>query len=527
MPDATSPQTDRALRRIVIVGGGTAGWMCAAALAHRLPPGRTQVTLVESDDIGTIGVGEATIPSILTFNGLLGIDENEFIRETQATFKLGIEFVDWARPGDRYFHPFGTFGRETPEFKFHQLWLRLIHSRARPAEKPISDDLGDYNLCTVAARMGRFSRPSGRGDSITSSMRYAFHFDASLYASYLRRFSEARGVSRVEGKIAEVRQRGRDGFIENVKLEDGREIAGDLFVDCSGFRGLLIDKALGSPFEDWSRYLPCDRAWAVPSELTGPPSPFTRSTADGSGWRWRIPLQHRMGNGYVFCSEFIDEETARLRLLSTLEGAPRADPRLIHFKTGHRPKPWVKNCVSIGLSSGFIEPLESTSIHLIQMGIVRLILLFPDMDFSQADIDEYNLGSTRDFQNIRDFIVLHYKATRRDDTPFWQRCRDMDIPETLQHRLELFKSKGRLFRFQDELFGEDSWLAVMVGQDIMPRGYDPLVDKLPLGDIQKNLALLKTGILRSAETLPRHEAFLPCIRSEHPLAARTSTISRT
>ena len=511
MADPTPNAPDRALRRVVIVGGGTAGWMCAAALAHRLPRD-TEVTVVESDDIGTIGVGEATIPSILTFNSLLGIDENEFIRETRATFKLGIEFVDWAGLGERYFHPFGTFGRETPEFKFHQLWLRLMSSRIGSPERTLADDLGDYNLCTVAARKGRFTRPASRPDSIASSMRYAFHFDASLYARYLRSFSEAKGVSRVEGKIVDVRQRAGDGFIESLILDDGREVEGDMFVDCSGFRGLLIDKTLGSPFEDWSKYLPCDRAWAVPSELSGPPSPFTRATADTSGWRWRIPLQHRMGNGYVYCSDFLDDEDARLRLLATIDGAPLGEPRLIRFKTGHRPKPWVKNCISIGLSSGFIEPLESTSIHLIQMGIVRLILLFPDLDFAQADIDEYNLGSTRDFQSIRDFIVLHYKATSRDDTPFWRRCRDMDIPDTLKHRIELFKSKGRLYRFQDELFSDDSWLAVMVGQDIVPTGYDPLVEKLPLAEIEKNLDLLRAGVVRTAEAMPLHVKFLADIR---------------
>lgn len=505
--------SDRALKRIVIVGGGTAGWMCAAALAHRLPPGKTEVTVVESDDIGTIGVGEATIPSILTFNGLLGIDEDEFIRQTQATFKLGIEFVDWTRLGDRYFHPFGSFGRETPEFKFHQLWLRLMQSRSSAA-KP-SDDLGDYNLCTVAARAGRFARPPARADSIASSMRYAFHFDASLYARYLRGFSEARGARRTEGKIVDVRKR-PDGFIDSLRLEDGRAVEGDLFVDCSGFRALLIDKALGSPFEDWSQYLPCDRAWAVPCELSGPPSPFTRATADTSGWRWRIPLQHRMGNGYVYCSDFISDDEARQRLLDTLEGAPLAEPRPIRFRTGHRPKPWVRNCVSIGLSSGFIEPLESTSIHLIQMGIVRLILLFPDLDFAQADIDEYNLGSTRDFQTIRDFIVLHYKATHRDDTPFWRRCRDMEIPETLRHRMALFQSKGRLYRFQDELFGDPSWLAVMIGQGLMPQGHDPLVEKLPLAEIEKNLDLLRTAIVRTAEAMPPHERFLADIRAKAP-----------
>ena len=513
MTSAIPSNSGRALKRIVIVGGGTAGWMSAAALAHRLPRGEVEVTVVESAEIGTIGVGEATIPSILTFNGLLGIDEDEFIRQTQATFKLGIEFVDWTRLGDRYFHPFGSFGRETPQFKFHQLWLRRMHARMLAPGRTLADDLGDYNLCTAAARLGRFTRPAGGLDSIGASMRYAFHFDASLYGRYLRGFSQARGASRIEGKIVEVRQRLDDGFIESLVLEDGRTVEGDLFIDCSGFRGLLIDKALNSPFDDWSRFLPCDRAWAVPSALKGPPPPFTRATADKAGWRWRIPLQHRMGNGYVFCSQFIDDEAARRQLVSTLGSEPLDDPRLIHIRTGHRRKTWVKNCVSIGLSGGFIEPLESTGIHLIQMGIIRLILLFPDLDFNQADIDEYNRGSTRDFETIRDFIVLHYKATNRDDSPFWQRCRDMDIPDTLNHRMELFRSKGRLFRFQDELFADDSWLAVMIGQDVVPRGYDPLVDKLPLGDIEKNLDLLRTGIGKTAEALPHHEKFLADIRS--------------
>ena len=513
MSDTHFQKADRALKRIVIVGGGSAGWMCAAALAHRLPKGKTEVTVVESAEIGTIGVGEATIPSIQTFNKLLGIDEDEFVRQTKATFKLAIEFSDWTRIGDRYFHPFGNFGRETPEFKFHQLWLKLMQSRPAATEWSLADDLGDYNICTEAARKGRFSRPAAGRDSILSTMRYAFHFDASLYARFLRDFSEARGVSRIEGKIVDVRQRPEDGFIDSLALEDGREIEGDLFIDCSGFRGLLIEKTLGSPFQDWSHYLPCDSAWAVPSELTGPPPPYTRAMADKAGWMWEIPLQHRMGNGYVYCSEYIDDEAARDQLLSHIEGAPIADPRLVHIKTGRREKSWVKNCVSIGLAGGFIEPLESTGIHLIQMGIVRLILLFPDMDFNQADIDEYNRGSARDYETIRDFIILHYKATTRDDSPFWRRCRDMEIPDTLKHRIELFRSKGRLFRFQDELFADDSWLAVMIGQGIIPQGYDPLVDKLSQSEIEKNLELLKTAIAKTAEAMPLHEKVLADIRA--------------
>jgi tryptophan halogenase len=482
--------------------------MCAAAMARIVPPG-VEVSLVESDEIGVIGVGEATIPTLSSFNAFLGLDEDDFVRRTQGTFKLGIEFVDWDRLGGRYFHPFGFHGRDTVEFKFPALWLRLEQAgRSDPAIAALAGEIGDYNLCTVAARLGRFARPQASQDGVLASMRYAFHFDASLYGQYLRDYAQQRGVTRIEGMIVEVRQRAEDGFLESVVLKDGRTIEGDLFIDCSGFRGLLIEKTLGTSFVDWSRFLPCDRAMAVPCELAGPPEPFTRSTADSAGWRWRIPLQHRMGNGYVYCSAFLSEAAARDRLLSQLEGTPLADPRPIKFRTGHRGAFWVKNCVAIGLAGGFIEPLESTSIHLVQMGLQRLIGLFPDRGFAQADIDQYNWETRIEYEQLRDFIVLHYKATTRDDTAFWRLCRDMAIPDSLAHKMELFRSKGRIFRFQEDLFTEDSWLAVMLGQGITPRDYDRLTDRVPLEVLVKNLGRLREAVARTAEALPTHQAFL-------------------
>jgi tryptophan halogenase len=505
MPDP-SPSVDCAVRKVVIVGGGTAGWMCAAALANMIGRDRVAVTLIESDEIGVVGVGEATVPSLLTFNKLLGIDENDFVAKTQATFKLGIEFVDWNRVGERYLHPFGAHGRDTPEFKFLQLWLRLRASGVDGADP--AGPIGDYSLCALAAKLGRFARPVGDPASPLSTLRYAFHFDAALYARYLRAFAHARGVERLEGLIVSVAQRARDGFIESVTLKDGRVVEGDLFVDCSGFHGLLIEKKLKAGYEDWSRYLPCDRAVAVPCALSGPPTPYTRATADEAGWRWRIPLQHRMGNGYVYCSDYLSDDEAKARLMSKLEGRPLAEPRLIRFKCGHRARLWVKNCVAIGLSGGFIEPLESTSIHLIQTGISRLMIMFPDKTFAQADIDEFNQSSVREYEHVRDFIILHYKATERDDTPFWRRCRDTEIPETLRHRMALFASMGRLFRQHEQLFDDDSWLAVLLGQGVTPRGYDPMVNKIPLGDLNRNLRLLRDGLSQTAQSLPTHQDFI-------------------
>lgn len=493
------------VRQVVIVGGGTSGWMCAAALSRLIQHAGVSITLVESDEIGTIGVGEATIPPLLTFNALLGLNESDFIRNTQGTFKLGIEFVDWYRIGHRYIHPFGKFGIDAQAIKFHQLWLKLSRHPDTAAE---AGELSDYNLCSVAARLGCFTRPAGSPNSLLSSLRYAYHFDAGLYAKYLRQYSEARGVVRVEGKVTKVALREPDGFIKSVTLQSGQTIEGELFVDCSGFRGLLISQTLNVGYENWTHWLPCDSAVAVPCETTEPPVPYTRSTADKAGWRWRIPLQHRVGNGYVYSSEFISDADAEARLLATLDGAPLANPRLLKFVTGHRHKFWDKNCVALGLAGGFIEPLESTSIHLVQTGVAKLLALFPDRSFAQPEIDEYNRATRAEYELTRDFIILHYKATERDDAPLWVKCRDMDVPDTLKQKIELFRSRGRVVRWAEDVFTEDSWIAVLLGQGIVPAGYDPLVDSLPLENTRRFMRHIKDVTAKTAHAMPTHQKFI-------------------
>jgi tryptophan halogenase len=496
------------IERIVIVGGGSSGWMSAAALARMVPADLISITVVESEEIGIVGVGEATIPTIAKFNEFLGVDEDDFIRATSGTFKLGIEFEGWTRPGERYFHPFGTAGRDTEEFRFHQLWLKLRHLAGDdPALAEAYGQLGDYNLTEVAAGLGRFARPSGGPNSVLSSLTYAYHFDSARYGQYLRRYAEARGVRRVEGRIVSVQQRPEDGFLTGVTLADGRLVEGDLFVDCSGFRGLLIEQTLKAGYEDWTRWLPCDRALAVPSTRLAEPPPYTRAMADAAGWRWRIPLRHRTGNGYVYCSAFIDDAAARTRLLATIGGEPLDEPRPIRFTTGRRRDFWVKNCVAIGLAGGFIEPLESTSIHLVQRGVSRLVRLFPDKSFEPADAAQFNQESVREYEELRDFIVLHYHVNARDE-PFWRQCREMSVPDTLSHKIDLFRAQGRTFRLQEELFTEHSWLAVLLGQGLVPRSYDRLVDRVPMADLVKNLAHLKGAMRTAAQALPTHAAFL-------------------
>ena len=411
---------EHSIRDVVIVGGGTAGWMAAAAFSRFLNNGYTRVTVVESEEIGTVGVGEATIPPILTFNAMIGLDENQFLAETKGTFKLGIEFADWGRLGDSYFHPFGQFAQDLQGVHFHQLYLRERTRRPMP-------DIAAWSMSAVAASLGKFGRPSPAAQTPVRELTYAFHFDAGLYAQLLRRLAEARGIQRVEGRITDVALRPDDGFVESITLADGRIIGGDLFIDCSGFRGLLIEEALQTGYEDWRHWLPCDRAVAVPCANVREPTPYTRSTARAAGWQWRIPLQHRVGNGLVYCSEFLDDDTAEAQLLASLEGAPLAEPRRLRFTTGRRRETWRKNVVALGLSSGFIEPLESTSIHFIQSGIARLIALFPDKRFAAIERDEYNRQMREMYDDVRDFIVLHYKATERTDTPFWDRCRTMVI----------------------------------------------------------------------------------------------------
>ncbi|GGE74580.1 tryptophan halogenase family protein [Sphingomonas prati] len=491
------------IRKVVIVGGGTAGWMTAAALS-RAVSADVSVTLVESEEIGTVGVGEATIPSLLDFNRIIGIDEDAFVRATQATFKLGIRFRDWGRIGDDYLHPFGTHGRDVAGVSFHQLWLRA----AARGETATPGPIGDYCLSHVAARLGRFNRPVADPSAVLSTLSYAFHFDAGLYAAYLRTLSKAAGATRVEGRIAGVVRNAETGFIDAVTLADGRRVDGELFVDCSGFRSLLLGDALGVPFTSWQHWLPCDRAWAVPSTRQGPLTPYTRATADRAGWRWRIPLQHRVGNGHVYSSAYSDDDTAVRALLDGLEGTPLAEPRQLRFVAGRRERLWEKNCVAIGLAGGFLEPLESTSIHLIQSGITRLLSLFPDRSFNPVEIAEYNRLLLREYDQVRDFIILHYHATTRSDSPFWDHCRTMTLPASLADKLALWAGNARLFREAGELFTPDSWIAVLLGQGQRPTGCDPLVAALPVGEAAAFLAHLRDVIGRTAAAMPTHETFI-------------------
>ena len=486
--------------------------MCAAALSRYLDLPRVAVTLVESEEIGTIGVGEATIPPLRAFNGLLGIDENEFIRATRATFKLGIEFVDWAKAGSRYLHPFGKFGRDRNTIKFHQFWLRL----RQETQGRKGGELGDYNLSTVAASLNRFRVPAPDDGDVVNSMRYAYHFDAALYAQFLRTMAESRGVRRVEGKIARVSLHAQTGFIQSIDLASGTRLEGDLFIDCTGFRSLLIGEALGTGFDDWSEWLPCNRALAVPSEAALDLEPFTRATADSAGWRWRIPLQHRSGNGYVYCSDFISDDEASASLLGNLGGAPLADARALRFTAGRRRQFWVKNCVALGLAGGFLEPLESTSIHLIQTGIQKLIALFPDTGFAAAEIAEFNRLSAREYEYIRDFLVLHYHVGTREDTAFWRHIRNMTVPESLVHRIELFNHKGRIFQAPEDLFTEDSWIAVMLGQGVMPSGHDPIADGIPIDQLDHYVRHVGQGISRAAHAMPLHRDYLASARFREP-----------
>ena len=489
------------VRHIVIVGGGTAGWMTAAAMAKVLV-GDYTIRLVESDEIGTVGVGEATIPQIRQFNQSLGIDENEFVRRTQGTFKLGIQFVNWGRRGDSYIHSFGALGRDRALLPFHHYWLKS-HLAGKVS------DIAPYCLNSVAALNGKFMRPANLGpESPLSSIAYAYQFDAVLYARYLRDFAEQRGVRRTEGLVKETVLRPTDGFIEAIVLASGERISGDLFIDCSGFRGLLIEQALQAGYESWARWLPCDRALAVPCATAGPPTPYTRSTAREAGWQWRIPLQHRIGNGYVYSSAHITDEAASNTLLCNLDGPALADPRPLRFVTGKRKKFWVRNCVAIGLAAGFMEPLESTSIHLIQSAITLLLSFFPDQGFDPVLIERFNQKSTFEWERVRDFLVLHYHATERTDTAFWNDCRSMSVPTRLVEYMELFRGSGRFYRENEELFTHISWIQVMLGQRVTPRSYHPLVDLIEDAELDQFIENVRHIIARCAEAMPPHEKFI-------------------
>lgn len=493
------------IQRVVIVGGGTAGWISAAALSRVLPRSDFSITLVESDQIGTVGVGEATIPPIRDFHRMLGINEVEMIRKTNASFKLGIEFSNWQEVGKRYFHPFGEYGRKIDSVAFHQYFMR-------GASLQDCGDLSEYSLCTMAAMAAKFAPPSTDRSSILSSMAYAYHFDATAYAKFLRQYSEDLGVQRTEGKVVDVQLNSENGFIEAIQLESSEKIDGDLFIDCTGFASLLIGRALGVKFEDWSHYLPANRAVAVQTKSPDTPIlPYTKSIAHAAGWQWSIPLQHRSGNGLVFSDEFMSEEQAQELLMNNLPETATteaiSEPRILKFVTGKRQQAWRKNCVAIGLSSGFLEPLESTSIHLIQTAITRLLSLFPGSEFCQADIDQFNLEVSEELEFVRDFIILHYHQNNRDE-PLWEYCRNMSIPISLQRRIDLFTNRGRIVEDQYDLFKTASWVAVMAGQGIQPKGYDPIAENKPQQRLLGLLQEMRKAYREASRAMPSHAEFI-------------------
>nr|WP_315467735.1 tryptophan halogenase family protein [uncultured Undibacterium sp.] len=489
------------IQDVVIVGGGTSGWMTAAALARTLQ-GQVKIRVIESDEIGIVGVGEATIPMIQRFNHVLGIDENEFLRETQGTFKLGIEFVNWGKLGDRYMHGFGTIGQDTYTVRFDQYWQKF-HQQGKVAP------LEEYSITRMAAKASKFMPANHEVEnSPLNQIAHAYHFDASLYAKFLRKYAEKLGVVRTEGKITQVKQREADGFIESVVLENGEVIAGELFIDCSGFRGLLIEQTLKTGYDDWTHFLPCDRALAVPCESAAVLTPYTRSTAHKAGWQWRIPLQHRIGNGHVFCSQFTSEDEAAATLLANLDGKPLAEPRLLKFTTGMRKQCWNKNVVAIGLASGFLEPLESTSIHLIQTAIARLISFFPGKVFNQVDINEYNRQSKFEYERIRDFVILHYKLNQREDSAFWKNCAEMAVPDSLTHKMEMYRASGRLLRVDDELFAEVGWLQVFEGQNMPVESYHSLANLQTEVDTLEYLESVRDVIAKCVKVMPDHAAYI-------------------
>ncbi len=497
MNTPADPATDlkcTPVRRIVIAGGGTAGWMVAACLSKTM--GRLlDIRLVESDEIGTVGVGEATIPTLLTFHNLLGVNEQEFMAATQATFKLGIRFENWRNVGEDYIHSFGLTGKDHWTAGFQHFWLK---GRARH----LARDYGDYCLELRAAEESRFAHLPRAG------MNYAFHLDATLYGAYLRRMSEGGGVQRIEGKIAEVSTDAVSGDIRALRLDSGAVIEGDLFIDCTGMRSLLLGQTLGVPYQDWSHWLPCDSAVAVQTESVGPAIPYTRSIAHEWGWQWRIPLQHRVGNGLVFSSRHIGDDEARKALLSRVQGELLTTPRVIKFKPGQRDVTWHRNCVAIGLSSGFLEPLESTSIHLIQRGVIRLMQMFPSAGIRACDVDEYNRQTREEMEHIRDFIILHYHVTNRSDVPFWRTCRDMDVPASLGHRITLFRETARVFRSPNELFAENSWIQVMLGQGIVPEQHHPVADLMGDSELSQFLEDIRNAVNRTVAQLPAHQDYV-------------------
>ena len=492
-----------AIEKIIIVGGGTAGWMAAAALS-RLRAGRpVDITLIESEEIGTVGVGEATIPPFLDFNKLLEIDEREMLSAVQGSFKLGIQFVNWGKLGDSYIHPFGNYGYQVDGISFHHVWHKY---RQAGDKRPIQV----FNIETMAAHFGRFARTADYQREDLPPVNYAYHIDAGRYARFLRRYAEARGVVRREGKIAHAQLAAENGFVTSVTMTDGAVIEGDLFIDCSGFRGVLIEQALKTGYEDWSNYLPCNRAVALPClrEDGSGPLPYTRATAHSAGWQWQVPLQHRNGNGHVYCSSYMSDDEALAILLGNIAGKPGADPNFLRFTTGRRKKFWNKNVIALGLSAGFMEPLESTSIHLIYTGITKLIALLSLDGVTQAQEDAFNRLSGKEYARIRDFLILHYNSTSRDDSEFWNYCRTMPVPDSLTEKVELFRSNGQIFREDDELFTETSWAAVMMGQGVAMRGHNAMADALKEPDTRKEIDAMEQSIKFVVEHMPPHGDYL-------------------
>ena len=494
--------TSIAIKKVAIIGGGSAGWMTAAALSNALQ-GSCEITLIESEEIGTIGVGEATIPPVKYFNAQLGIEEAEFMRETNATFKLGIEFIDWAQRGQSYFHPFGVYGAEFDQTPFYQYWMR------EALAGNTSKNIEEFSMAWAASAKGKFQHPEKDKRKIQSTFDYAYHFDANLYARYLRTFSQKRGVKRLEGKVDNVSLVPENGFIKSVSMDDGRIIDADLFVDCTGFYGVLIEQSLETGYEDWSHWLPCNRAVAVPCESASQHLlPYTKSSANTAGWRWRIPLQHRVGNGVVYCSEYMKSDAAEELLLKNIDGAPLQEARHLRFVTGRRKKFWNKNCVAIGLSAGFMEPLESTSLHLIQYAIMRLLALFPDNSFSPMLEEEYNALTSAEYERIRDFLILHYKATEREDSEFWKYCKNMPIPDRLAYKIEQFKNNGILSSDERELFHNPSWIAVYLGQGIFPQRAPALSQYRLQVPVAERLGQVKTAMQDAVAAMPDHRAYI-------------------
>lgn len=481
------------IQNIVVVGGGTAGWTAAAAVA-RLIGANLNVVLVESDAIGTVGVGEATIPPFRTLHRLLKIDESDFMSRVQGTFKLGIRFENWRSSEHAYIHSFGVTGQGCWAAGFQHFWLKA-------KSLGFAEDYGRYAPELMAAKANRFGLLQQDG------LSYAYHLDATSYARYLRRLAERDGVTRVEGRIVDVHQ-AESGDISQLVLESGQVVKGDLFIDCSGFASLLLDRTLGTDFEDWTHWLPCDRAVAVQTTSTGAPVPYTRSIARESGWQWRIPLQTRVGNGLVFCSEFMSDDEARATLLDNVDGELITDPRVLRFRTGQRVKHWNRNCVALGLAAGFLEPLESTSIHLIQRGVIRLLQMFPYGGIVESDRDEFNRQMDAEFRFIRDFIIMHYHVTERTDSEFWRRCRAMEVPDDLRHRLDLFRDTGLVFEAEFDIFRENSWTQVMLGQGIEPKSYHPIVDMMSDQELRQFMQIQQQKVDRVLSQLPAHQEFI-------------------